>query len=368
MADIKRIALTQFKMISGEPIEEQEIREASEYFASSESPLDSKTFRTLFLQVQSNLEHQVDLLRLAREWQLRLAGRQVFTDAEARFFHKQYVAALDMEGLMTQAIVAGFATRTAGSAYDYEISQPKNSTSWTLLYTVAGQATLRTGLRETRINPGDILLLAPKSVYSIQRSEGSDNWNQYWITFKPQPRWHSYLDWPKTGPEVGLLQIEPELRPLIESVISSLLDNYAQQSNWKEELDFNLLEQLLLRCANMIPDTEHLDIDERIRNAQQFVNEHYNQAFSLRDVADCVHMSASRLSVLFKQEAGVTLFGWRDEKRMLEAAQLLRGTDISIAEIGQLIGITDPAYFSRVFQRHVGSSPRAYRQGAAKSL
>ncbi|MCX2982755.1 arabinose operon transcriptional regulator AraC [Halieaceae bacterium IMCC14734] len=368
MIDIKRVALTQFKMISGASIAEQEISEASEYFAKSESPLDSKTFKTLFLRVQANLEHQTDLLRLAREWQLRLAGRQVFTDAEAQFFHKQYVAALDMEGLMTQAIVAGFATRTAGSAYDYEISQPRHSTSWTLLYTVAGQATLRTGLRETHVYPGDILLLAPKSVYSIQRSEGSKNWNQYWITFKPQPQWRAYLDWPKTGPEISLLQIAPALRPLIESVINSLLNNYAQQSNLKEELDFNLLEQLLMRCANMIPDTAHLDNDDRIRNAQQFIHEHYNQAFSLQDVANYVHMSASRLSGLFKQQAGVTIFGWRDEKRMLEAAQLLRGTDISISEIGQLIGITDPAYFSRVFQRHVGSSPRAYRQGSGKSL
>jgi AraC family transcriptional regulator of arabinose operon len=368
MADIKRVALTQFRMISGEPIDQQDIREAGEYFANSESPIDLKTFRTWFLQVQANLDNQVDLLRLAREWQLRLAGRHAFTEAEAQFFHKQYIAALDMAGLMTQAIVAGFATRTAGSAYDYEISQPRQSAAWTILYTVAGQAILRTGLRETRVNPGDILLLAPKSVYSIVRSEDSDSWNQYWITFKPLTRWRTYLDWPKAGPEIGLLQIDPERRPLIESVISSLLSNYAQQSNLKEELDFNLLEQLLLRCANMISDTLHLDFDERIKKAQQFIDEHYNHRFSLHDVATCAHISASRLSSLFKQQTGVTIFGWRDEKRMLEAAQLLRGTDISIAEIGQLVGISDPAYFSRVFQRHVGTSPRAYRQGLLNSL
>lgn len=368
VADIKRVALTQFKMICGESIEAALLEEASDYFAQSESPIDPETFRTWFLQVQANLDQQDELVRLAKEWQLRLAGRRTFTEAEAQFFHKQYVAALDMDGLVTQAIVAGFANRNAGGAYDYEISQPQRSSSWMLLYTVQGGAMLRTGLRETHIQPGDMLLLAPKSVYTIKRSSDSDNWNQYWITFKPQAQWRAYLDWPKVGPEIGLLQIDLGQRASIEAVVKSLLTNYSQQSAFKAELDYNLLEQLLLHCANLISDTHHLDIDERVKRAQQFVDEQYNQAFSLQDVADSVHMSASRLAALFKQQAGVTIFGWRDEKRMLEAAQLLRGTDISIAEIGQLIGISDPAYFSRIFHRHVGTSPRSYRQGLPMTL
>ena len=72
MADITQVALTQFRMISGESVAEELVQEASDYFAGSESPVDPNTYRTWFLQVQANLGEQAGLIRLARKWQQRL--------------------------------------------------------------------------------------------------------------------------------------------------------------------------------------------------------------------------------------------------------------------------------------------------------
>ncbi len=46
---------------------------------------------------------------------------------------------------------------------------------------------------------------------------------------------------------------------------------------------------------------------------------------------------------------------------MLEAARLLRFTDLTVQEIGHRTGFRDPLYFSRAFKRHQGESPLAYR-------
>jgi AraC family transcriptional regulator, transcriptional activator of pobA len=46
---------------------------------------------------------------------------------------------------------------------------------------------------------------------------------------------------------------------------------------------------------------------------------------------------------------------------MLEAARLLRFTDLTVQEIGHRTGFRDPLYFSRAFKRHQGEAPQAYR-------
>ena len=46
---------------------------------------------------------------------------------------------------------------------------------------------------------------------------------------------------------------------------------------------------------------------------------------------------------------------------MLEAARLLRFTDLTVGEVAHRAGFTDPLYFSRAFKRHAGEPPMAYR-------
>ena len=50
---------------------------------------------------------------------------------------------------------------------------------------------------------------------------------------------------------------------------------------------------------------------------------------------------------------------------MLEAARLLRFTDLTVGEVAHRAGFTDPLYFSRAFKRHAGEPPMAYRGGQA---
>ena len=52
------------------------------------------------------------------------------------------------------------------------------------------------------------------------------------------------------------------------------------------------------------------------------------------------------------------------DRRMLEAARLLRFTDLSVGEIAFRAGYEDQLYFSRAFKRHAGASPQAYREAA----
>ena len=47
---------------------------------------------------------------------------------------------------------------------------------------------------------------------------------------------------------------------------------------------------------------------------------------------------------------------------MVEAARLLRFTDLTVGQIAAQVGFTDPLYFSRAFKRQRGESPQAFRE------
>lgn len=86
---------------------------------------------------------------------------------------------------------------------------------------------------------------------------------------------------------------------------------------------------------------------------------------SLHTLAALQNVNPSYLSALFRRETGQTLTEHITEKRMKLATQLLRTTRLQIQTVAQHCGIPDVNYFSKLFKKHVGQTPREYRQSAA---
>lgn len=77
--------------------------------------------------------------------------------------------------------------------------------------------------------------------------------------------------------------------------------------------------------------------------------------------ADALAVPAAALSRALTRTTGRTTKELITDRVMLEAARLLRFTDLSVQEIAQRTGFADPLYFSRAFKRHFGDAPQAYR-------
>lgn len=82
---------------------------------------------------------------------------------------------------------------------------------------------------------------------------------------------------------------------------------------------------------------------------------------SLRDVAREVGMTPGHLTTVVRRRTGRTVVEWIIERRMAEARGLLAGTDLPVAEVASRVGVSDPGYFSRLFSRAHGVSPRDWR-------
>lgn len=101
---------------------------------------------------------------------------------------------------------------------------------------------------------------------------------------------------------------------------------------------------------------------------RDFAHQHEASAY-----ADALSVPAATLARALNHVTGRGTKELILDRVMLEAARLLRYTDLSVQEVARRTGYADPLYFSRAFKRQVGESPMSYRErsrgvGAQKSM
>lgn len=116
-----------------------------------------------------------------------------------------------------------------------------------------------------------------------------------------------------------------------------------------------------LQLRDLKSQQESSDI---IDSAIRYMEKHYaEESISLNSVAQAINISANYLSALFSQRMEVSFVEYLTQKRMNRAKQLLQKTNMRSSEIAYEVGYRDPRYFSFVFRKTQGCTPRAFRAG-----
>lgn len=99
-----------------------------------------------------------------------------------------------------------------------------------------------------------------------------------------------------------------------------------------------------------------------VRAAKQYIQEHYMQPISLEEVADFVGFNASYFSTLFKKESGKNFLEYLSEVRMNRAKELLKQTNLTVANICSQVGYSDLKHFTQSFKKVTGLKPNEFRK------
>ncbi|NOU69376.1 response regulator [Paenibacillus sp. LMG 31461] len=125
-------------------------------------------------------------------------------------------------------------------------------------------------------------------------------------------------------------------------------------------------ETFLGTCQQIGTEIAFLRIQQNfgiIDQIEQYVNSHFHENMTLKDVAAKFYMNHAYLGQLFRRKKEIHFNEYLHQVRIEEAKRLLRLTDLKIAEVAKKVGYNDPAYFSGKFEKHVGFTPTAYKLG-----
>lgn len=196
-------------------------------------------------------------------------------------------------------------------------------------------------------------------------------------------------------PDVMLLDIQMPVMnglTLLETLRSkgivqpetAVLSAYDEFDYARKCIDFNVrsyvlkpidpaeMRELLIKMAERVQETpqqttkpesfsESSDADTLAR-IRDYINAHPGEELSLAAMADRFFISRFQISRLFKQLYGVNYQDYILSVRMELAAGMLSRTHARLYEIAAAAGFDEPSYFSSVFKRYYGMSPREYRQ------
>jgi AraC family transcriptional regulator, transcriptional activator of pobA len=183
-----------------------------------------------------------------------------------------------------------------------------------------------------------------------------------WPAWRGHPLLFPFLH----GETGGLLELHlpVERRPAWAAAIGSIEAEVAERREGYQQAALAHLTLLLIDLARLavdvVGDLRHSG-EPVLAEVFAVIDRRHGAPLSLRDVATEIGMTPGHLTTLVRRRTGRTVQDWIIERRMAESRRLLADTDLPIAEVARRVGIADPGYFSRLFRRIHGTSPRVWR-------
>lgn len=104
------------------------------------------------------------------------------------------------------------------------------------------------------------------------------------------------------------------------------------------------------------------DVNDPVKRFLELVEQGYLEERRVAHYADRLAMTGDHLNTLVRERLGRTASGVIHDRLLLEAERLLLHGDMSIKEVGYALGMKDPAYFTRWFNKAEGAPPAAFRE------
>lgn len=121
-----------------------------------------------------------------------------------------------------------------------------------------------------------------------------------------------------------------------------------------------LPERICHKYCLLVHNYSYSEYSKAIRDVLNYIHLHLEENLTLATLAAYVHKDPTALSYRFHQEVGQNITDYVHETRIKAAVKYFNSTDLSVSEVAMTVGFQDFAYFSRLFKRQIGLSPREY--------
>lgn len=186
-------------------------------------------------------------------------------------------------------------------------------------------------------------------------------WEYVWIEFDG-------LRARETVTLAGLSSDQPVYKARYKDIAETMKNEMLYIVNHKEESPFHLIGHLYLFIDSFVRASTSTQIrkgnrlrDFYIKEAFSFIEQNFQNDISVEDIAASCGLNRSYFGKIFHETTGKSPQTFLISYRMTKAAELLKLTELSIADIGNAVGYPNQLHFSRAFKNVYGIPPRQWR-------
>ncbi len=229
---------------------------------------------------------------------------------------------------------------------------PRRINTWALVLIADGRGWLAVeGRARQKIEAPAVFWLEPGARHTYAPSP---SWHEDWVLFDGVAvDGYRHLGIVRPNTVCALDELEP-VRTALSEVDNAVLQ--ADSHPVSELVATTALSGLMLSLARHQESENHGPLLAQIR-------QHGHQPWGVAEHAANLGLTARSLRAQVLEATGMSARDYITATRITMAKELLSQTDLGVAQVGARLGIDDPAYFCRLFSRHVGTAPSVWRAG-----
>lgn len=154
------------------------------------------------------------------------------------------------------------------------------------------------------------------------------------------------------------LQLKQEDKQIFE--IKSTLDEIGRIKSYRNLIEF--VRNLLTRQCNSFSANAENDSKKLIKEIKKYIQDNMSQEINLNTIATKFHMNLFYISHLFKKETNMNFLDYLTLLRIDKAKELLTDVNNKVYEVSTRVGYDDQRYFSQVFKKYTGYTPKEFRE------
>jgi len=156
-----------------------------------------------------------------------------------------------------------------------------------------------------------------------------------------------------------LTLLETPVHPLHSLKLYSSLDNKIESIVGRDAA-YSLPSDMCHKYCLLVRNYAFQEYSKTIRSVVNYIHLHLDEDLSLSVLADYFQKNATTLSSAFTKEVGMNVTNYIHQTRISKALHFFNTTQMSVSDVAVAVGFQDFAYFSRLFKKQIGCSPREY--------
>ena len=245
--------------------------------------------------------------------------------------------------------------------HDWELSPHRHSHLHQVLLVQAGGGMASLDGVSHRLLPGALVNVPTGHVHAFAFNRNTKGW----VATFPEELLDSILvhvgDVHTELGRAGVLVATPPVHLVMQHIWEEFSGRSKARALVLRGLSSTLLGLLARAMEDDAPTGKNIREFDLLQRFRALIEEHYSQRWGVAEYAAALSVSSTHLSRVTRTATGYSALRLIEARTLREARRYLAYTNLNIATIAYALGFADPAYFTRIFTRDGGQSPRTFR-------